>query len=900
LALLVVAIPATSVLAAVSVEVDPDEGTIGDDLNISGTGGGGTDYDLYFSIQNAEEGDRIDDEVTTYEWLTSVIAGDITGHFSTTGLKVPAELNDGADDEAVHGGIYYIYMTRASDPTMQIQAETTFTVTGVAEITDFTPDEGIVGTEVEISGEGFSPGEAIIIEYEGDEVDIESGDDEVGSDGKFELTIIIPESTYGENTITVKGEDSLAELDVEFFVLPEININPVSGEAGITLTITGTGFDRRNGVDFYFDEVSANVVWLVESSGRTNSDGSFAVTMVVPSDMAPGNYTVLAEDEDDDDISAQRTFAVTVPPLNPNITIVSPTSGSGNVGDEVTVSGTEFSPDDTVTIYFDLATSDEPIDLSTIKTVPTGPDGSFTTKFDIPESTAGMHFIYIEDSAELWGGDFITVEPEMSMSPLTGVVNDEIDVSGTGFGADEDITIKYGTAALTQTAQITTGPEGSFSGSFLVPAIPGGSRTLTVTDGTNSLTAAFTMEASAIVNPTSGIIGSGVGAGGFGFGASKPITILVNNSPVTLLAPVTTSDSGTFSNAQFYVPATPGGTATITITDGSNSVNTSFTVLAATASITPTTGSTGTTVTVNGTNFAAGGTVTIKYYLEAGSTTGDFEEFTATAGSDGVLSTTFNVPASEGGNHRITISDGTSSINASFTIEASDVSISSETSAASPGYIGMELSVSGNGYAADVPVEVTYASDPVGLYSGTTDSGGSFTADFTIPESLAGEHTITVSVDDVEVEQFTFVMESTPPGAPALMILYLGVRAEQPVYLDWLEVTDDSSPVTYNLEIYTIEGTSEITVLEKTGLTETEYTLTEAEELEPVSKNAPYYWRVNAVDGAGNVSAWANADSFYISGGWPGWLTWLLIGLGILTVFIFALWLGRRIAFSSY
>lgn len=367
----------------------------------------------------------------------------------------------------------------------------------------------------------------------------------------------------------------------------------------------------------------------------------------------------------------------------------------------------------------------------------------------------------------------------------------------------------YGNIAIAPTASITTGPNGSFSGSFYVPAIPGGSRILTVKDDINSLTATFIMKASVIVNPTSGIIGSGVGVGGTGFGANKTITILFNNTPVTLIAPVTTDANGICSNAQFYVPASTAGTATITVSDGTTSINTSFTVLAATASITPTTGGTGTEVTVSGTNFAASSTVTIKYYMATDSTTGDFEEFTTTVTSAGVLSTTFDVPVSTGGDHTITVSDG------------------------------------------------------------------------------------------VNTKQFTFIVETTPPLAPTPMLIFVGNRAEQPVAFDWDDVTDDSIPVIYNLQVATDADFTDI-VVNKTNLTESKYTLTEAEKLEPVSKKTPYYWRVNAVDSAGNISAWSGADSFYIGGGWPGWLTWLLIGLGILTGFLFALWLGRRVAFSSY
>ena len=337
---------------------------------------------------------------------------------------------------------------------------------------------------------------------------------------------------------------------------------------------------------------------------------------------------------------------------------------------------------------------------------------------------------------------------------------------------------------------------------------------LTVTDGTNSLTANLTVEASIIVNPTSGVAGDGVGLAGYGFGANKTITVTLNNAQVSLLSPVMTDASGIFSGAQFYIPASAGGAGTIKATDGT-----------------------------------------------------------------------------------ITKSIG-------FTVESS-TTISDVTSTSTPGYVGMQLSISGCGYAANAPVTVTYASSPVTLYSGTTSNIGSFTAAITIPASAAGEHAITVKVNNVEVEQYAFVMESAVPLAPGLATIYFGSKAEEPFVFDWNEVTDNSLPVTYNLQIFTVTNNVETPVLTKTGLTGTEYTLTEAEAvtLLPLEKNEYYYWHVQAVDAAANASAWSSADTFTIGGagiGWPSWLTWVLVGVGALIFFILAIWLGRRMAFSSY
>ena len=83
-------------------------------------------------------------------------------------------------------------------------------------------------------------------------------------------------------------------------------------------------------------------------------------------------------------------------------------------------------------------------------------------------------------------------------------------------------------------------------------------------------------------------------------------------------------------------------------------------------------------------------------------------------------------------------------------------------------------------------------------------------------------------------------------------------------------MSDDSLPVTYTLQIATSEDfTSASIVLKKAGLTSSEYTVTESEELESRSKEEPYYWRVKAVDGASNESAWSGERAFYVgSSGW--------------------------------
>ncbi len=874
---LMLSIPVVPVSAAAVIDVDPEEGEIGDEITLTGSGFPvSSELYVFFARQQADVGDEIDAEVTVYSFIGSVVTF-FDGRILSFPFNIPTRLDDGpvlTEEEDVFGGNYYVYVTYENSET--IRAVANVRVLSNATITGFSPDEGIVGTEVEISGEGFVPAEAIIIEYDGDEIEIDSGDEEADNDGEFTLYIIIPDSEFGEHTITIKGEDSLAELAEIFTIEPEIRVNITSGEVDTEITITGTGFDRRNGVNFKFGATPINPLWLLEQLGRTNPDGTFIVQITVP-DLATGNYLILAEDEDDSDIFATTTFEVVV-----NTAVnVSPTTGF--VGDSITIVGSSFGAGATATIYFD---SEE------IDTVPIGIDGSFTTSIDIPESATGAHTITIEDTAGRSATATISVEPEMTVSPTNGAVGDTINVSGTGFEAEETITILYGTAAVTPTAPITTGVEGSFSGSFYVPSIPGGIHVITITDGNNDLTTNFTVLAGVIINPTSGKVGDGIGIAGQGFGASKNIAITYGSVIIAPTAPIITDPNGIFSGG-FIIPAIPGGAATLNISDGISTVSINLTI-GASISITPTSGEKGDNVGITGYGFGANKNINILI--------GDLPvtpQTPITSSSRATINGTFTIPAMPGGAAIITINDGTINTTVDFTVETSAIVISKETS---PGYIGMEISISSDGYAADAPIEVTYDGTALAVNPDLTGDNGSFESIFTVPKSTAGEHTVVISIDGVEVKQFSFVMESNPPQTPRPLLPYLDSNPEQPVRFDWEDVTDEENPpVTYNLEIAT-DSSFANKIIEKSNLFVSEYTINESEQLqlESIEGTGPFYWHVKAIDNAGNESFWSGSGTFHVGGGWPSWLIWLWIGLGGLAVFIFALWLGRRVAYSSY
>ncbi|HCP60694.1 MAG TPA: hypothetical protein DIT43_03975 [Dehalococcoidia bacterium] len=126
----------------------------------------------------------------------------------------------------------------------------------------------------------------------------------------------------------------------------------------------------------------------------------------------------------------------------------------------------------------------------------------------------------------------------------------------------------------------------------------------------------------------------------------------------------------------------------------------------------------------------------------------------------------------------------------------------------------------------------------------------------------------------------------------------MDAKAKSAAHFDWEEVTDPSG-VTYRLQIASAEDFSvDAIVLDKGGITASEYTLTREEKLESSKKDAPYYWRVKAVDGASNESGWTTAGTFDVGFAFEltGWFLYLLYGLGGLLLLFIGFLLGRRSA----
>ena len=250
--LLMLMVPAAPVMAQDgSISVSPSRGEVGDEIDISGGGFDPSDYVyLFFSSYEADEGDDMSD-LDAYEYLgrdrTGSLGSSDEGEFEKS-VDIPDELTDGDEDEIVGFGIYYIYASYDRDGDDIVDSDE-FSITGF----ELDSTQGNVGSEVEITGAGFSSRDDIEIFYDGDEIDIESGDTETDRDGEFTSDIIIPASTAGDHDIQVEIDRD--EAEAEFTVLPAVTFTPASGNVGDQVTVSGTGFGGNKNLTIYFNNV---------------------------------------------------------------------------------------------------------------------------------------------------------------------------------------------------------------------------------------------------------------------------------------------------------------------------------------------------------------------------------------------------------------------------------------------------------------------------------------------------------------------------------------------------------------------------------------------------------------------------------------------------------------------
>ncbi|MDD5287863.1 MAG: hypothetical protein PHY28_01955 [Dehalococcoidales bacterium] len=145
------------------------------------------------------------------------------------------------------------------------------------------PATGAVGDKVDISGSGFIGNSEIGVTLHGNRVAFAR----VSERGSFDAIFYVPVIKAG--TYAIEIEDSArAKRWIDFTIDSRITLSKSAGEAGMKLTVNGTGFEVGGIVTVKYD--AAEISWLV-----ADSNGSFSFSFDVPTGIA-GSHIVTASD----------------------------------------------------------------------------------------------------------------------------------------------------------------------------------------------------------------------------------------------------------------------------------------------------------------------------------------------------------------------------------------------------------------------------------------------------------------------------------------------------------------------------------------------------------------------------------------------------------------------------
>ena len=500
-----------------------------------------------------------------------------------------------------------------------------YTVIPPISITSFTPACVEIGNQVTITGVSFI------------------GVTEVLIDTSFCL-FTVPSSTQIIATVPATAQTGrikiISSLGVAISATDFVPVNvpdvtsytPLSGPVGTTVVLYGTGFCTATSLDFNGTFATFTV------------DSDVQITTTVPFGATTGAITVI---NTVGSFTTPTDFIVT-----PDIISFTPTSGY--VGDNVTLTGTNFTG--ATDVSFNGVTTTFTVDSYSqiTTTVPVGATTGFIT-VTTPDGTDASPTVY-------------AVLPRIdSFTPTTGIVGDPVTINGSGLNSATSIQFN-GTAAgytviseaqidafvpfgaTTGTITVTT-PVGSAVSSLMFsvePNITGftpvnggvgdtvtifgsaftgvtdvqfngvnatfiydsysqvraivpsnsstGLITLTTTSGSDASTGTFTVLPRITgISPTSGVIGSTVFISGTTFTATTDVSFNGTSATFTVVSDILISAT---------VPSGAStGTISVTTPDGTDYSATSYTVLPDVASFTPTSGEVGDPVTINGTGF---------------------------------------------------------------------------------------------------------------------------------------------------------------------------------------------------------------------------------------------------------------------------------------------------------
>ena len=526
------------------------------------------------------------------------------------------------------------------------------------------------------------------------------------------------------NTVTVTFSQAAAFPDVRILEYKGVTaLDVTAGASGSSASASSGAATTTNANELIFGADMVATTTKAAGSGFTSRiitspDSDIAEDEVV---TAAGSYSATSTLTSAGPWVMQMVGFVPVSGPAPTVSSVSPNSGSTSGGTNVTITGTNFASGATVTFGSASATSVTVVSGTQITaTTPAGSAGAVTVTVTVNGQSGNL----------VNGFTYIAGPTVSTVSPSSGPVAGGTAVTITGANFATGATVTFGSASATSVTVV--------SGTQITATTPAGSAgavTVTVINSnglSGNLASGFTYIGTptvSSVSPNSGSTSGGTVVTITGANFAGGATVTFGSAAATSVTVVT----GTTITAT--TPAGSTGAVTVTVTNplsqsGSLANGYTYVVKPTVSGVSPSSGPVagGTSVTITGTNFAAGATVTFGSAAATNVVVVSGTQITATtpAGSAGAVTVT------------VTVNGQSGSLAGGFTyIGTPTVTSVSPSSGTTTG--GTGVTITGTNFASGATVKFgSAAATNVVVVSSTTITA-------TTPAGSAGAVTVTVT-----------------------------------------------------------------------------------------------------------------------------------------------------------
>ncbi|MFB0558054.1 MAG: hypothetical protein ACETVY_02945, partial [Candidatus Bathyarchaeia archaeon] len=441
------------------------------------------------------------------------------------------------------------------------------------------------------------------------------------------------------------------------------------------------------------------------------------------------------------------------------------------------------------------------------------PDGSFEIWFKVPEAVNGLHYLWIKDASGTGTPDSeaFSVDAMIRLNPGSGLTGDGITIKGHGFGGNKNVNnIDFGTDNLITNPSVpVTDDLGYWEATFNVPPKADNDYTITAEDADNNIaTATFTIGPAISLDVDEGPVGTLVEVDGRGFTAGRTVTSITLGGVdcgVTDENDLDINGNGEFT-FELAVPSVSqsGKEYELFVSDSWGKDATIYFLVTGLASITldPMFGPPGTSVSIEGINFAPGRAVSVSI-----SGTG---KKTFQTNSKGEFSGSYTIPAISSGTYDVTAEQADFYIEDSrpFRVGTMVVILSPTT-----GPSGKEVALTGTGFTAGGDWNASM--DGKALFEDESVSGDTtLFGIFYVPTFEPGVYTVTVTDVDEKIKvtkEFTVTEKTSINMDPVTAPVGFNVTIEGFYFAE----SDDSIDVDFT--IYNATDDWDMDVYQGTG-----------------------------------------------------------------------------------